>query len=261
MDVSSTKYTCKYCTRDYKEKFNYDRHVGFCEFSFKTKREVDSEIEAFEKAPTFGELFGYVKELSLRVQNLEKENAVLKQFASRQKKRIDILDWLNNRYDCIPVVDFSTWFTEINVGLYLEQVFEYDLLTALIKCFDAYFENPDNLPIRAFQQKNNTFYVYDKCINEVDGTSIHKWTLISNKQLNKWLNYLAQKFVSEFKTWNDLNKEAIDKDENMKERYYDYFQKVLGGKMSDETRNQRLRQAIYGSLKQNLKNVIEFEFA
>jgi hypothetical protein len=260
MDSSSTKYNCKFCTRDYKEKFNYDRHIGFCEFTFKSKREVDSEIEAFDKPPTLSELFGYVKELSVRVNKLEKENALLKQFANKQKKRIDILDWLNNRYDCVPDNDFTIMMTSITVDKYLEQVFEYDLLTALIKCFDDHFENLDKLPIRAFQQKANTFYVYDKCITETDNP-VNKWHIITNKQFNKWLNYVAQKFVSEFKTWHEANKEIIDRDESMKERYYDYFQKVLGGKMSDETRNQRLRQVIYSKLKQNLKNVIEFEFA
>jgi hypothetical protein len=257
MDSSSTKYTCKYCTRDYKEKFNYDRHIGFCEFSFKSAKEVDSEIDAFEKPPSIGELFEYMKELSVRVQKLEKENAVLKQFASRQKKKVDVLEWLNNRYDYVPDVDFTTWMTELPIDHYLNDVFEFDLLTALIKCFDTCFENLDKLPIRAFQQKANAFYVYDKCIESGD----KKWILINNKQINKWLNYLAQKFVNVFKTWHDTNKEAIDRDETMKEQYYDYFQKVLGGKMSDDVRNQRLRQAVFGKLKQNLKTVIEFEFA
>jgi hypothetical protein len=260
MDSSSTKYRCKYCTREYKEKFNYDRHAGFCEFSFKSEREVNSEIEAFDKVPSISHLFGYIKELSVRVNKLEKENTLLKQFANRQKKRVDILDWLNNQYDCIPDMEFTAFMTNINVDNYLVRIFEYDLMSALIKCFDDYFDSCEKLPIRAFQQKNNTFYVYDKCINDLDNTSANKWTIITNKQLNKWLNYVAQKFVTSFKTWHDSNKEAIDKDESMKEKYYDYFQKVLGGKMSDETRNQRLRQALYSKLKQNLKSVIEFEF-
>jgi hypothetical protein len=257
MTTATHKYTCKYCTSSYKEKFNYDRHIGFCEFSFKTTKEVENEIEAFDKTPTLGELFGYVKELSIRVGKLEKENAQLKQFARQQKKRVDILDWLNNRYDCIPDSTFTTWMTNLPIETFLDQVFEYDLLTALIKCFDAGFENFDKMPICAFSQKANMFYVYDKTI---DCEQTYKWAQITNKQMNKWFSYMSQKIVAAFKTWYETNKETIDSNEQEKEKYYDYFQKVLGGKMSDETRNQRLRQFCYTKLKQNLKTVVEFEF-
>lgn len=261
MDSSSTKYTCKYCMTSYKEKFNYDRHVGFCEFSFKSTKEIENEIEAFDKTPTIGQLFSYVKELSVRVIKLEKENAQLKQFASKQRKRIDVLDWLNNRYDCIPEIDFASWMTSVPVQSYLDQVFEYDLLTALLKCFDNCFENSDKLPIRAFSQKINIFYVYDKNgQGSIDQEQKQGWYQISNKQLDKWFSFIAQKLVAEFKNWYELNKARIDSDEQAKEQYYDNFQKVLGGKMSDCTRNHRLRQALYTKLKQNLKNIVEFEF-
>jgi hypothetical protein len=258
MATSSNKYKCKYCTHEYKEKFNYDRHVGFCEFSFKSTREVESEIEAFDKTPTVAELFGYIKELSVRFTKLEKENAQLKQFARQQKKRVDILDWLNNRYDCVPDSTFTSWMTAIPVETYLDEVFEYDLLTALIKCFDAVFENNDKMPVCAFSQKANIFYVYDKSTDLSEDT--YKWSQISNKQMNKWFSYMSQKMIAAFKNWYETNKEFIDSNEQEKEKYYDYFQKVLGGKMSDETRNQRLRQFCYTKIKQNLKTVVEFEF-
>lgn len=254
MDNSPTKYSCKYCKTSYKEKFNFDRHIGFCEFSFKSTKEIENEIEAFDKCPTIVQLFGYVKELSVRVIKLEKENALLKQFASKQRKRIDVLDWLNNRYDYIPEIDFTAWMTSIPVEAYLEQVFEYDLLTALLKCFDASFDNLDKLPVRAFCQKTNMFYIYDKQEEK------YCWQLISNKQLDKWFSFLAQKMVAEFKKWYDSNKARIDADDQSREQYYENFQKVLGGKMCDSTRNQRLRQACYTKLKQNLKSVVEFEF-
>jgi hypothetical protein len=253
-------YTCKHCSREYKEKFNYDRHVGFCEFSYKTARETNDGIEAFDTIPSLNEIFGYVKELSLRVDKLEKENSRLKQFAQQQKKKVDILDWLNNRYEIIPDQLFTAWMTNLNVAPFLNDVFEYDLLSALIKCFDKSIEDSEKLPIRTFSQKANTFYIYDKTAGCEENPPTYKWSIITNKQLDKWFTFIAQRFISEFKAWHDANKPAIDADENMKERYYDYFQKILGGKMSDDTRNHRIRQVMYGKLKQNLKNVVEFEF-
>lgn len=257
MSNVSYKYKCKFCTQEYKEKFNFDRHVGFCEFSFKSAKEIDNEIEAFEKAPSPSELFAYVKELSIRVGKLEKENAQLKQFVQKEKKRIDVLDWLNNRCESVPDFTFTTWFTELPVESYLEKVFEYDLLTALIKCLDHTFENMEKPPICAFSQKAGMFYVFERsnsCLGQLG-----KWSQISNKQLDKWFSFMATKMIAAFKNWYEENKTTIDSDEKYKEQYFDYFQKVLGGKMNDETRNHRLRQFCYTKLKQNLKSIVELE--
>jgi hypothetical protein len=259
MATASNKYNCKFCGNGYKEKFNFDRHIGFCEFSYKSAKEIDNEIEAFEKAPSVSELFAFVKELTVRVGKLEKENIELKQFAYKQKKRVDIVDWLNNRCEYIPELTFNRWMTELPVESYLHKVFEYDLLTALIKCLDDAFEkNSEKLPICAFSQKTGTFYVYDNSINCLGQN--FKWSQISNKQLDKWFSFMAKKIIAAFKNWYEENKTTIDSDEKYKEQYFEYFQKVLGGKMNDETRNHRLRQFCYTKLKQNLKTVVELDF-
>jgi len=257
MYCATSKYNCKYCGNGYKEKFNYDRHVGFCEFSFKSLREIESDIESYDKTPTFGELFQYVKELSVRVIKLEKENQQLKQYVCKQKKQIDVLDWLNTRYDCVPGMDFTNWMTNLPIDDYLEQVFEYDLLTAMMKCFDDHFKNLEEIPIRAFTKKNAEFYIYDTSADCSEKTK--KWLKILNKQLDKWFSYLSQKLVAAFKNWYESNKELIDTNEQTKEKYFDYFQKVLGGKMTDTTRNHRLRQYLFTKLKQNLNNIVELE--
>jgi hypothetical protein len=56
----------------------------------------------------------------------------------------------------------------------------------------------------------------------------------------------------EFKKWCDVHKNEIDNDEIMKEKYFSNFQKVLGNsKISEENRNQRIRQQLFNKLKQS----------
>lgn len=257
-------YTCKCCTREYKEKFNYDRHVGFCEFSHKSRKERENDVEVYDKTPSVQELFGFMKEMSIRMDKLEKENAKLRVFANLQKKKIDILEWLNEKSNCKPPMVFTDWINGLPLQEKLSSVFNFDLFTGIVKCLEKGVDNIsiddfDNLPIRAFSQKPNTLYIFDKQ-ESIDSLPVARWTMISNKMFDKWLNYIGKKFVVEFKKWCDENKTEIDTNEAMKECYFDNFQKVLGGKMSDETRNLRLRQLIYGKIKQNMKNLVEFEF-
>jgi hypothetical protein len=254
-------YECKFCHREYKEKFNYDRHVGFCEFSYKTRKEIDNEIESFEKVPSQLELFRYVKELSLRIDKLENDNAKLRLFANQQKKKIDIVEWLNERSQIVPPITFCEWFNALPILEELQTVFEYDLIKGMTNCLEkgvngVSIDDYDDLPFSAFTQKSNTFYVYDK--NEAGETS---WKTITNKQFDKFIKMIANKFIAHFKNWHDQNKDLIDSNEKEKEKYYYYCEKVLGGKMSDETICLRIRKTIHEKIRKDLKNIIEFEFS
>ena len=83
-------HICKFCNREYKEKFNHDRHAQTCEFLSKTRREQDNEIDRFEKLPTQKEMFLLIQELSRRITKLEKENSQLKGSIKRKLKFNDI---------------------------------------------------------------------------------------------------------------------------------------------------------------------------
>jgi hypothetical protein len=263
--VPKTGHTCKFCRREYKEKFNLDRHIGYCEFTHKSRREREDEIEAFEKAPTVQELFNYVKEMSIRMDKLEKDNARLRVFAVQQRKKINILEWLNEKTRTCPAIDFASWVNALPIEQKLNTVFANDLLTGILRSLETgvdniSIDNTENLPICAFTQKANIFYIYDKDPDADGKETVYKWQQFTNKQLDRWLNFIGQKFSFAFKNWCDENKAAIDTNEDMMEQYYSNFQKVLGGKMSDDTRNHRIRQHMFGKIKQNMKNVIEFEF-
>ena len=81
---------------------------------------------------------------------------------------------------------------------------------------------------------------------------ILKWILIQGNEFDKWLNYISQSFLIEFKKWCDENKNEIDNNEIMKEIYFSNFQKVLGNsKLSVDVRNQRIRQQLFQKIKQS----------
>jgi hypothetical protein len=268
METKPTKikgHFCQHCNHIFKLKFNFDRHISFCEFSHKSVKEREFDIDAAdEKIPSYNEIFKFVKELSLRITKLEKDNTKLKSALNREKRKIDVLDYLNNS-NIVPTMSFSNWISSLDIRSKLETVFYDDLSSGIFQLFEDGVNNisihcNENLPLRAFSTKNNTFYVYDNVSSDKE-EPIYKWLQFSDKSFNEYLKYLSKCFIREFKIWCDENKRFIDdlNNEHFQKKYLSYFEKILGGKMDENTRFHRIKSAIYNKIKQNMKNV-EYEF-
>lgn len=257
-------YHCNFCVRTFKEKFNYDRHILCCEFFHKTERERNNEFEFMDSLPSQIQMYRLIQELALRINRLEKDNRKLLQ---SQKRKINILDWLNGN-NKQPSIIFYTWFTGIvykNISAYLEDVFHNDLTTGIIHLFDNILDNsePDKIPIRAFDNKPNVFYIYDfrnqKIIDSESGENTPIWTTLSISEFNMILQRLSHRFLIEFKKiWYDKNKHMIDTDEAYKDKYIYYYKNILGGDQSEDIRSQKIRSWLYSRLKINIQSIIEY---
>jgi len=245
---STSGYHCRFCNREYKQKFNHDRHVQTCEFLSKSKREQDNEIDAYEKIPTQKEMFLLIQELSIRIGKLEKENAELKN-SVRVKIKRNFQDILSQNTK--PEFNFNQW-TEMllnNVDKYLEKVFSHDLQSGISDLFLEFIDNyGDKLPIRAYDIKPNTFYIY--------ATADNTWTMIINSDFDILLARISHRFLVEFnRCWFIENREKIEREESYKTMYTDYYMKILGGeRISDDKRNKSIRQLIYNKIKKNIKS-------
>jgi len=251
-------YKCDFCTKEYKEKFNYDRHTTCCEFLCKSRREQINDIEVNEKIPTPLEMYKLIQELALRNSKLENEISKLKHL---QKKKINIIEWLQKTQH--PSKTFIGWINSdviVKIKDVLEVIYSNDLLTGFIKLFDIVIENSkDELPIRAYENKAGVFYVYKKSDSDANGS----WRQITNSDFDKILEQIGRQFIVEFKRiWFDPKQDLIESDENYKDQYINYYQRILGGneRISDESRFQRIRQSIYNKIKQNIKSIIEYDF-
>jgi len=255
-----TTHKCQYCSREYKEKFNYDRHFSYCEFKNKSIREQNDLLETQETLPSPLQMYQWMKEMAVRIDKLEKENSKLKQL---QRQKIDIITWLNQHVK--PDMTFHEYIIKIvlqKIPDVLDIVFKTNLLNGYIQLFDSTISTItiEKLPIRAFDNKPNTFYIYSKIINTNDS----QWTIISNTDFDKYLEQISRHFIVEFRNcWFLINEEKINTEELYKDMYINYYQKILGSesKMTDEVRYQRVRQTLYNNIKQNIKHIVEFDFA
>lgn len=258
-------HICGFCSREYKEKFNYERHTTYCEFITKSKREQINELEVLdEPLPSTRQLYQWMQAMAIRINKLEKENAKLKQL---QKRKIDIIDWLNNSNQSKPPTTFTLWITTTvfpKIHTVLEKVYETDLINAITTLFDVVFDDTSVVPIRAFESKNNTFYVFETPSTfDQESFGEAKWMSITSIQFDKELARIFHHFIVEFvRTWYTPNESRIEQEETYKDKYINYYQKILGGnKLSEEAQFQRIRQNLYSKIKENVKSIIEYDVA
>jgi hypothetical protein len=238
-------YQCRFCLRDYKVKFNVDRHEQTCEFLSKTRKEQDNEVDSFEKLPSQREMFSLIQELSIRINKLEKENAKLKNSVKTKEKR-NFIDILNETQR--PHVLLDDWITSLmdSVEQKLEIVYKNDLHTGIISLFE---ESIDDFPLKAYDIKHNMFYSYDK--------ETMSWQIFPKTDFNKILARVSHRFLVEFnRCWCIVNKEKIEKNEDFQKIYMDYYLKILGGnKLSDEIRFKKIRHSVYSMIKKNIRTI------
>ena len=258
---SKPHYKCSYCNHEYRTHHKYEEHVIFCEFSHKTKQEQENDIEMYDTLPTQKHLFLILKQLSLRVSKLEKENALLRNFTSKLNRKINVLEWLNQR-EHKPIKTWKEWIVDFDYENAMDIIFEKDIPTAVINTFETgdgelTIQDVENIPIRVFLQKKNIFYVYGK---ESSSDEEPKWYILTDDKFDKWIDYIVTRFIMLFPMWfeNQLEKNPKHAAE-IEEQKNAYYQKLLGVKITEESRNQRVRHSIYKILQKHSKMVAEYD--
>jgi hypothetical protein len=109
-----------------------------------------------------------------------------------------------------------------------------------------------NLPIKCFDQKENTLFV-----RSGDDAG---WGAMSGKQFENLVGSVSKQLVNELAEWQKENMNKM-RHEDFGVIYATNVQKVLGGSMPREQLYSKVRRGLYKYLKMNLRNIIQYEFS
>lgn len=246
---------CKFCHRDWKLKAEYDKHLTCCEFFYYFRRNQNEMDEFGCKIPNQKELFRFVQELANKCDRLEKEVVKLRASMSIKQKK-SILDCLNNPAQT-PSQTFQEWWRSFTVEeRHLQIVFGRDAeLGNGIRCvLDERLDNTDVLPIRAFVQKPNTFYIYVGLTPHDEAAS--PWRIMTNADMELCLMHLSQLFLIEFLKWQRAHAAELRSDTNvMEDKELMYMMKINGGKVSMDKRVTDIKKWLYTKIKMNITDM------
>lgn len=252
-------YKCNYCNHSYKLKPNYDKHYLFCDTlnksigKTKTSRENNDDY-----VPSLRNMFTLILELTAKNSQLEQKVEELSKWAESKKKKLNVIDWLNEKYT--KNIKYTEWLTGINITRnHLESVFKsdmvigcYEILQNLLSIHMRDKINADEImPIKAFDQKENILFIYN---------DDNKWEILSLEMFTNLMNILSKKILTEFLKWQTENKSKMREDE-FSYKYARNVQKIMGGNLTQEQIHMRVKKELYNYLKMNLRNVVEYEFS
>lgn len=240
-------YHCKCCSRKYKIKDNYNKHIGPCEFFHRTSTMKQDDFNNYtEQIPTQIELFNLVKELAAKCSHLEREIVQIKN-AANMKRRKNITEWLNTQRS--HVTPFTLWYNDITIdNSMLAQVLQTNLVNGLKIALELHISkyNTGDVPIACFHQKTGAIYVYEE-----------GWKIVTNDSLVAMINYISRLYLVEFIEWREKSSEwTTSHDEKTIEQDITNMSIINGHRITIDNKVKEIRKWLHDKLAENLDRII-----
>ena len=223
-----------------------------CELMSKTTKERQIESEEHDDTPNVRALYEIILELNHKMAKMEKKMQEMTKWVDLKKKKINMVDWLNENHTEGVNIDFDQFIKCIKVERdQLENLFQTDYTTGILKVLedklslDPYVNNP----LKAFDQKNNVFFAY---VN-------NKWCILPDKLFQQLINNISKQLLDEFIKWQTENANRMDQDD-FAIKYSANVKKIMGGNLSREQNYAKIKLDLYKYLKVNVKNITEYQF-
>ena len=237
-----TQYRCSQCYTNCPTQKIFQLHTTMCKFIHTSsyERTIDQFYSKME-TPSQEAMAQYIFHLTHKYQELEDKLSKLQQsvISIRRKSINEYLEHLSP-----PDNYFIEWATLIEIpDDILETLFKTDLKSGTRKLLESLFED-DNTPIRAFSQKPNTFYIYDKS---------SEWRIMTNEEFTKWIEKIEHKFLKKFNEWTKENQEIYTLPQGQ-EKIVSYMAKVNGIKQPN--RVSEIKKWLYSKISVSLKQLV-----
>ena len=245
-------YNCPVCHKGFAKLGRaFQQHRACCELLAQSRRESPESgaREEEDRLPSRLVLWQTMKVLLQKYEALESEFHECRAWIKRQKKKLSIIDWLNEH--CRPSVDYAQWLQDIQIGqTELQWIFQHNFIPGMfyILQHNLPLEKESDFPIRAFNQKKHVLFVFEN----------NTWRMLDYNGTKKLVASLNKKLCIQFKVWGDAHPHIR---ENTGSDEWDInVQKINGGKEKYEVVVRKISKKLYEYLKFNLKSQIHYEF-
>jgi len=226
---------CPNCLKIYKKKGSYENHIFKCE----------REIENSQNKESIPKLFEMIEKLIENQNQMQLEISNLKANLNRKNKKINVLDWLNDKEEIIG--DFTEDWKNLKLkeeDLYI--IFDKGFVKGISEILNNYFMKLQT--IKCFNEKKQLIYIYKN----------KKWQQIYKQEWEEIIKKINSHILVLFKNYQDQNLAQLE-DEGYHKRLNGYLSKILCVELTFETKCNRIQTTVYNFLKVGFKNIVELQ--
>jgi hypothetical protein len=258
---------CINCGKGYNLKSALDKHVILCELVTRTNKKkklviVEEEEEVI--IPNSKQLYHMIIELTAKYDKLSKKMEEVSKYAVKEKKKINILEWLNNNNTSTSL---TCSFQEFSANIKLDNtqmnfIFNNTYNDILNEIFNQYIainnvNNVENIPLAAFIQKSNTLFIFTHMPNN---TNNYCWMELPNDLFITFLISIQMKISKLLYEWKQAHKEELESNDKLCELYNKTLVKIMTPEFKQERYYTKAKTLLYNKLKKDIKFLIEYEF-
>ena len=254
---------CEFCGKCYKTIVNLNKHILLCEVVNRCVNKpgtIDKSIN--ENLPSQETMYKIIESLAMKYNKLEEKMEQLQKWVDKKKKKINIIEWLNENDKIHPLYYFDSIIDKLHITqTAVDFLFSNSFYDTVNEILSNYYNNHNNcnqenntIPLFAFNQKANLIYVFNK--NDAQSS----WKELSKDQLVDFLDKIQTKITRCLKEWKKINEDKVRNDNKYSELYSKTIIKIMDVKFNNETTLTRYRSLLYNKIKVDMKNLIEYEY-
>jgi hypothetical protein len=252
--IKQPSQCCIHCGKSYIKRTILDKHIIICELLHRSKKSLVIEDDE-EPLPSQRKMFNMLIELGQKYNKLEEKVEEFNKWVVKKKKKINILDWLNNNIN--PDILFGSIIDKINITEDdIKNLFENtfnDVLNDIFSRTIYNFSESDN-PMFAFVQKVNVFYVYELIEDK------NKWIELSRENLVRFLNKIHTKILKAFCEFKKDRINEIRACDNYSIKCDKTMIKIMSVEFKQEAILSKVKNMMFSKMKTDMKAIVEFEF-
>jgi hypothetical protein len=246
---------CTNCGKGYKLKSSLDKHLLICELITRQGKKKLLIVEE-EIIPDNKQLYQILLELTAKYTKLENKMAEVSKFAVKEKKKINILDWLNN--NVTPSYSFKDFTNKIVLDTKFNDIILHNSFNDILNEIINQYLMDENLPILAFTQKTNAIFIFNPTSNT--NNSVAVWQEIPRDVLIGLLNSIQMKISKSFYDWKQSHKEELLTNDALCGLCDKAIVKIMSPSFKEDKYLSKGKSLIYNKIKKDLKMLIEYEF-
>tara|TARA_B100001063_G_C16729126_1_gene538192 strand:- start:443 stop:1225 length:783 start_codon:yes stop_codon:yes gene_type:complete len=249
--IKRKNHVCGTCGKSFTRKRFYQQHIIACETLHRSQYKEICEKEERDSMPSQMDLYRMNLILMERLEIVEHKLEALTKSNERKKKKINIIEHLNNKHT--DVILYDIWLQNLAFDLnQLKYTFKYKLVDGMYFFLQQNLPIHDNVshPIKCFDQKRGIFF----CMTE------EGWIIMNDKDIIKCLRIVQSRLHMRFCAWKKEHKTQYDNDIRFSKKIDEYQGILLGGNMEEKQWINRVKNKLYNYLKCDLKETVEYDF-